>query len=188
MTILATPGDISEIQSLYPYLDIRPLPRQLESAMLYYMRGFSVSAASRAAGYSTPKVLKDFLNSEEGHVIIEYLQNKHFQDIRVTRDQLTQMLFEAHSKAATATEEIAAIREIGKMHDLYENDKRKSAVNLNIGTDVKLTNPKQIEKMSDQQLLELAGDSLKGLLIEGEAEQVEPTRADDLDYDEVLDV
>ena len=191
MTILATPADLAEIQSLYPYMDIQPMSRQLEQAMMYYIRGFSLSAASRAAGYTNATTLTDYIQSEEGNAILEYINNKHFQDIRVTRDLLTQMLFEAHAKSATATEEIAAIRELGKMHDLYENEKRKSAVNLTIGNDIKIINPKQIERMSDQQLLELAGDSLKGLVIDGTAEAVEEPKYDptqDEDYLEDLDV
>ena len=184
---MATPGDLSEIQSLYPYLDIKPLTRQLETAMMFYMRGFSAVAASKAAGYVNSKVLRAFIESEEGHAILEYLQNRHFQDIRVTRDHLTQMLFEAHAKAATATEEIAAIRELGKMHDLYENDKRKGAVNVNIDNAVKIANPKQLERMSNEQLLQFVGDDIKGLLIEGEVEK-EPPITEDPDYDEELDV
>lgn len=187
MTVLATPADISEIQSLYPYLNIKPLTRQMEQAMLLYMRGLSVAAASKGAGYKDSRVLKQFLDSEEGHVILEHLQRKQFNEIRVTREMLTNMLFEAHSKAATATEEIAAIRELGKMHDLYENEKRKGAVNVNINSDAKIINSKQIERMSDEQLLELAGPELKGILIEGEVVQ-EPPITDDPDYDEALDI
>lgn len=188
MTALITNGEIVELQALYPYLEIRPLTKQMEHAVLLFIRGMSITAAARGAGYNDTRQLKKWLDSEEGEAVMGYVRDKHLESVNVTREQLTRMLFEAHAKAATATEEIAAIREIGKMNDLYENEKRKGAVNVQINNTQNITNEKQLERMSTEELLQLAGPKLPGALGNHiyEGELAEPPLHDN--YDEDLDV
>ena len=89
-------------------------------------------------------------------------------DAGVTRDQLTNLLLESHRKSANATEEIMAIREIGKINGLYEDGKTPSLVINNNYFE------KQLDELSDEDLLQLSGGN-KNLLalpepIEGEFE------------------
>lgn len=165
MTVLVTPGELAELQALSPYLDIQPLPRQLEHAVCLYLRGMSITAAATAAGYSSTTMLNRWLKSDAGKAVLDYVQKKHMGDSKITRDQITQLFFEAHAKAANATEEISAVREIAKLHDLYENEKRKgnAAVNVQINNVSNVSNAKQLERMTDTQLLELAGSGLGAL-------------------------
>jgi len=154
MTTIVTAADLAHIQSTYPYLNVKPLTPQQERFILFLLRGLSVTAAERAVGYASGYG-RNLLKEEHVQKILEYYKEHEFKDIRVSRDTLTTLLFEAHAKSATATEEIAAIRELGKMHDVYESDKRKGInVNTNI---VNITNAKQVERLDDAQLLELAG-------------------------------
>jgi phage terminase small subunit len=158
MGAIVTDADISYLQSVYPYAGIMPLTTQQENFVLHYMKGQSVAAAERAAGY-TSGTGKRLLAQENIQHVITYLREKEFSDVRVTRETLTQMLFEAHSKAATATEEINAVKELGKMHDLYESDKHRGNT-TNVLIDKRVTNVRQIERATEEDLLALAGDTI----------------------------
>lgn len=157
MGALVSDSDIAYLQSVYPMAGIQALTGQQEMFVLHYMRGQSIAAAERAAGYSAGWGRRLLALPSVQHVI-EYLREKTFRDIRVDREQLTQMLFEAHQKSANATEEVMCIRELGKMHGLYESDNQKGTKIIN--GDVHVTNIKQIERASDKELLELAGSSI----------------------------
>ncbi len=71
-------------------------------------------------------------------------------DLEVTRNQLNLLLLEAHKKSATATEEVAAIRELGKINGLYEKVEPDITINIQ-------HNVHKLEVMSDAELLKLAG-------------------------------
>jgi len=89
-------------------------------------------------------------------------------DLEVTRNQLNLLLLEAHKKSATATEEVAAIRELGKINGLYE--KMEPDITINIQQNVH-----KLEVMSDAELLRLAGrdeELLSNEPIEGDFEEV----------------
>ena len=75
----------------------------------------------------------------------KWLQQKH----HITTDTAVQMLLESHRKAATATEEVAAIREIAKMLGLYQPEKKQM-------DSVDIHKIEQLAQMSDEELLKLA--------------------------------
>ena len=182
--------DLVNVRSLYPYLRISPLTSQQEKAILLYFRGLTKAQAATEAGYTSHKGV-GFLNSPEAVAIMDYLRADELQDIRVSRDSLTGMLLASHAKAATATEEIMAVREIGKMHDLYASDANNKGGNTLI-INGNVQNIKQIERMDDSKLLELAGfETLdpvaNGETLEGEARILTAdvgTEPQSLDHDE----
>jgi len=101
-------------------------------------------------------------------------------DITVTREQMTVLMLESHKKAINSAEEIMALREIAKLHSLYE---QKPLVQINHNTLHIEQNSKKLETMTDEQLLEMAGqhphlfssplDTVKVIpQIEGECEKV----------------
>ena len=147
--------DIAHLHSLYPYAGIDAgFSAQQEQFILQFMKGMTPAAAARAVGMS-PARGQEMLRQERVVRVIELLREREFADVRITRDMLNGLLIEAHSKAANATEEINAVKELGKMNGLYESDKQKGAlVQVNVGSQVK--NVKQLEKMDEAQLLELA--------------------------------
>lgn len=121
------------------------ITEQERQALHYLSRGFSKAAAAKAAGLPSSAVF------ERAHVqeALSDMNTEVTAEIKVTRDTLTQMLFESHRKSATATEEIAAAREIGKLHGLYESDKmQQTNINVNV--------IEQIESLPVGELLELA--------------------------------
>jgi acetyl-CoA acetyltransferase len=89
----------------------------------------------------------------------------HAAKFEVTRENLTLMLLESHRKAATATEEIAAVREIGKLNGLYE---QKITV-----TNEHVTKIEQLEGLSTEELLRRSQLQLDSLA------------AEDADFEEV---
>lgn len=72
------------------------------------------------------------------------------QELIITRSQLTALLLESHRKSANAAEEVLCLKEIGKINGLYESSKPRVTINLQ-------QNAKQLETMSDQELMLLAG-------------------------------
>jgi hypothetical protein len=156
VSALINDADMAHIQSTYPYLDIKPLTSQQERFILLLLRGLSVAAAERGVGYAEGRG-KLTLKLDNVQKILEYYKQHEFKEIRVTRDSLTQLLFEAHAKSANATEEIMAVREIGKMHDLYEGDKHKGTTIQNNTQINNITSQRQVERLTDEQLMQLAG-------------------------------
>ncbi|CAM3845506.1 hypothetical protein [Parendozoicomonas haliclonae] len=157
MGVLIPDAEIAEIQSLYPYLKVKPLTGQQEQLVMFVMRGLSIPAAAEQAGYRSAEKARQIVKREDVQAIMSYLRERHFQDTRVTRDLLTGMLFEAHSKSETATEEVMCIRELGKMHEIYPDSKRNL---VETNTKGEVTNIKQVRRMSDEELLKLAGGQL----------------------------
>lgn len=177
MAALVTAADIATIQSLYPWLEIRPLTSQQEQFLMYHLRGMSVAEACRAVGYSSSDTGRRLLAEERVQVILEYMRAREFNDVQVSLETLTAMLFEAHRKSATATEEIAAIRELGKLHAIYPEVRRGADVTL-----VQINNhptERQLARMSTEELMKLAEPALAGLL-----EQPQPI---DEDTSDILD-
>ena len=92
------------------------------------------------------------------------------------------MIFEAHGKSATATEELNAIDKLAKLHALYPGSPGSggSSVNVNVvtgnGSSVEISNTKQLERMSDEELLKLAGAGLQDALAEPVPIEAEFTR------------
>ena len=174
---MLAPTDIDYLHSLYPDLGIKPLSAQEEQALMYHFRGASLKEASRAAGYRTTTVLKRLLEDPATQVIMDYIREREFTDIRVTRDSISSMFFEAYHQAATAGEKVAATRELAKLHGLYPDSKANTSIEVKVdgqGTEVSV---KKLERMSDEQLLKLA-PALVGELtppepITGECEVVE---------------
>ncbi len=73
-------------------------------------------------------------------------------EITVTRDQMTLLMLESHKKSINAAEEIMALKEISKLHRLYETKPFIQINNVNIAN-----NEKKLSLLSDEQLLQLAG-------------------------------
>ena len=74
-------------------------------------------------------------------------------DLTITRDMISVLLLESHKKSANAAEEIMAIKELAKLHNMYEV-KPTTVVNMvNIEQHVK-----KLEVMTDDELLQLAGN------------------------------
>ena len=158
MGALINDADIGYLHSLYPSAGLKPLSSQEERFVLFKMQGMSNPQAEKAVGAKAGYGAR-LMRRADVKVVIEYLREKEFDEVRVSRGKLTTMLLEAHAHAGTATEEILAIKELGKMHDLYgdeiaKRESRQGNTTINIEGDLTV---KQISGMSDEQLAQIAG-------------------------------
>lgn len=117
------------------------------------MRGLPLHMAAQQAGVPEHE-MQSFAKQPHVASVIAYLRETTFNThIEVTRDMLNLMLFEAHAKSSTATEEIMAIRELAKMNGL----------NAPTQTEVKVTHEtrtaEQMRRMSSAELARIAGES-----------------------------
>jgi hypothetical protein len=155
MGVIIHDSDVAYLRSVYPLIDFKPLTPQQEKALLYVLRGQRPAEAARMAGYASAGTVLDLLRQDATKAIMEYLREREFTDIRVTRDTVTQMFFEAYHKAATAGEMVMATRELAKLHGLYPENKPTVVINAGDGATIEL-NSKKAERMSDEELLKLA--------------------------------
>jgi len=122
-----------------------------EKAFVYnFITTHSVPSAAGVAGL-TPTQAQKWLETRKIQEAIKIYDEATLSSIRVTRDHLTNMLFDAHRHSATATEEITAIREIGKMNGLYEPEKIQTQ-------NVTYHKVEQLEQLSDEELMAMAGE------------------------------
>lgn len=146
------PAELARIQTAYPLLDVDPLTSQEEQFVLFKSRGLSPVVAARAAGY-TPQQGAELMTEPNIIAMIDYMAAVNNREVSITKDMLNVMLLEAHRKSATSTEEIMAVRELGKINDLYPTEKRR----LEIAPAPENVTKKQIESMTDAQLMALTG-------------------------------
>lgn len=152
--------EIAYLQSLYPLLEIKPPTAQMNQALMYYLHGYSVTKAANMAGYTSSSSLSQFINSEAGQVVLDHIRKQQFDEISITRELLNTMLLDAHSNAGSATEQIMAIRELGKLNDLYPGSRSQ----VDIVVTKNIDNLKQLQRLPVEELMKLAGEQLAGLL------------------------
>jgi len=125
------------------------LTAQQEHLVFLLASGIPAPAACKAAGYKGTQAMRN----PKVQNAVKFVRTEQQGQVKVNRDKLTAMLFSAHAKAANATEEIAAIRELGKMHDVYAQaqEDRKN----NVHTAVQINN-NTVHQLSDADLLRIA--------------------------------
>ena len=79
------------------------------------------------------------------------------RELSITKEQITLLMLEAHKKSSNSAEEIMALREIAKIHGMYA----LAPTNVTIGQINIEGNQKKLEALTDQELLELAGQHPK---------------------------
>lgn len=154
---------LDQVKAQNPELRIRSLTAQQERCLYFYLKGHTMSSAAKAAGTNL-SVVRRLLESDTGRAVVQYFNDQMVGDIVVDRNLLTTLLFEAHAKAATVTEEIMAINALARLHDVFldtQENRKKAPVQINqINT---VTSQKQLAKLETNQLLELVSDDLKHL-------------------------
>lgn len=130
------------------------------------LRGIPLIPAAKAAGIKRTDV-HEVLARPHVAQTLAYLRDQYVQEeVIVDRNRLNMMLFEAHSKAATATEEIMAIRELGKMNGCYEPEKRQVQIDQHMTYE-------QVQQLDTEELLRLAGEDGLDPAIDGEYEELD---------------
>ena len=116
----------------------------------------SKAAAGRAAGYQNMENVYAIFKREPIQNAINYLRNEMVEDCKFDRNQATNMYLEAHRKSANSTEEKNVVDSLCKLHGLFVPE---NATQININVD----RVQQLEKLSDDELVKLAGQDEKYL-------------------------
>lgn len=130
----------------------RFLTAQEKRFVALYAQGLPPGEAALAAGYPRSTIANKLLGTEAIAETITALKMRQMDSLGeiVTRDFVGQIFLEAHKKAATATEEIAAGRELGKLYGVYAPEKSAQEVNIVVNR------IEQLEGLSDEELLRRA--------------------------------
>lgn len=111
-------------------------------------------ASASAAGYNNARHDADRIAAKP-HIAAAVAKGRALSILAtgMTREKLTEMLMDAYRNASTAMEQIAAAKELGKLHGLY------AAQKVEIGHTHKLEAAKserEIKALTSEELLQLA--------------------------------
>ena len=144
----------TEFQSFMPYmgLNLNDLTIQQEKLVQMIASGMTIAAAGRAAGYASPQNARDASKRPAVAKALEFLREEMRETVNFKRENAHMMYMESYQAAANATEMKNTVDSLVKLHGLATPD-NSTQVNINIqGT-------KQLERMSDADLLKLAGQN-----------------------------
>lgn len=134
----------------YMGLKLNELTVQEEKLVQLMASGMSIAAAGRAAGYASPKTTYLTAKREPIQKALAYLREEFREAVHFDRTQAHVMYLDTWTKCDTATEMKNTVDSLCKLHGLHQPE---NAVQVNIN----LEGTKQLEKLSDEELLKIAG-------------------------------
>lgn len=149
-------------QSVYSTKGLKRLSRQKEMYCFHLASGASPALAAKAVG-ATVEQAADWANDRDIKAVLKGLNEQQSASVKITRDKLSDLLLQSYYKAGTTTEEVAALREIGKLQGLYAPETIEITANVN--------NAKQLEMLSAEELARLANMD-DPTVIEGDFEEL----------------
>ena len=154
------PSDIDphvELQSHLKYagLNLNELTSQQETYVLARVGGMNMKASARAAGYSERSVY-DVEKSPAVQKAIEYFREQNREEVRFELADAHHMYMSAYRASANATEMKNTTDSLVKLHGVSKEE-QTPLVNIQIN------GSKQLERMTDEELLELAGSTIDHL-------------------------
>lgn len=151
-------------------MDLSPAFQGLSDKQRLYVQarleGNTPGIAARMAGVKDPEIHWKLM--EAVPVVREALRKGREISIAatgVTRETVTEMLKQAFANATTAAEQVAAARELGKLHGVYEAQKVQHDVRVQ-----ELKDERELKALPTQELAKLA----KLPVLEGEFIEVTP--------------
>lgn len=154
------PSDIDphiELQSHLKYagLNLNELTSQQETYVLARVGGMNMKASARAAGYSERSVY-DVEKSPAVQKAIEYFREQNREEVRFELADAHHMYMSAYRASANATEMKNTTDSLVKLHGVSKEE-QTPLVNIQIN------GSKQLERMTDEELLKLAGSTIDHL-------------------------
>lgn len=142
-----------EFQSHAPYmgLNLNELTVQQEKLVMLMASGMTIAAAGRGAGYSSYQTALDASKRPAVQTALQYFREQMREEVKFERQNAHLMYMEAYNASATATEMKNTVDSLVKLHGLTAPD-NATQVNININTSAK-----QLERMTDEELLQIAG-------------------------------
>ncbi len=142
-------------------LTVGELTVQQEKLVLLISSGMSVSAAGRGSGYGTSSAALSAAKLPAVQKAIDYYREQMREEVKFERANAHSMYMEAYSASATATEMKNTVDSLVKLHNLVGPD-NATQVNININ------NEKQLERLTDEELLKIAGKDTSYLEPQGD--------------------
>lgn len=150
---MSEPSTLVEFESHMPYmgLSLGDLTVQQEKLVMLILSGMTIAAAGRGAGYSNTNAVYDVVKNPKVAKALDYFREQMREEVKFTRTNAHLMYMDAYQSSANATEMKNTVDSLVKLHGLAQPD-NATQVNINIDT-----SPKQLERMSDEDLLKIAG-------------------------------
>lgn len=146
-----------EFQSHLPYMgvNLNELTIQQETYVLSRASGMSMAAAGRAAGYHDGAAY-ELEKREPIQKAIQYFREQNRREVQFDMVDAHNMYMSAYRASANATEMKNTTDSLVKLHGIAKEE-QKPMVNIQIN------GSKQLERMTDEELLELAGKTIDHL-------------------------
>lgn len=146
-----------EFQSHLPYMgvNLNELTTQQETYVLSRAAGMTIAAAGRAAGYQE-RAAYDVEKREAVSKAIQYFREQNRREVQFDIVDAHNMYLSAYRASANATEMKNTTDSLVKLHGVAKEE-TKPLVNIQIN------GSKQLERMTDEELLELAGKTIDHL-------------------------
>jgi len=143
----------TEFQSHMPYmgLHLNELTVQQEKLVMLMASGMTIAAAGRGAGYASYATALDAAKRPAVQKALQYFREQMREEVRFERQNAHMMYMEAYNASATATEMKNTIDSLVKLHGLTAPD-NATQININLNATAK-----QLERMTDEELLQIAG-------------------------------
>lgn len=123
-------------------------------ALIGYVRqGMSVEQAIRMAGGNFEDGLRFLTEDERGIAAIQFNGDLSRASVSITKDLITAQLYEERARSTNTMEGVACLKEIAKIHGLYEN-KVSIKTSNDDGTESKGEKTvKQIQRLDDDAII-----------------------------------
>jgi hypothetical protein len=152
--------------------DLAILTEQEVCLLGYIRQGLPALQAIRMSGYIDIQDGLQFLEQDaRGSQAMYFASQLHQVAPKITKDLLTAQFYEERSRSTTSMEGVACLREVGKLHGLYETKLLIKEAEEGEGAVQKTMN--QISRMSDEAILRDLQD--EGLIIDLLPEKIDRT-------------
>jgi len=143
----------TEFQSHMPYmgLSLNALTVQQEKLVTLIASGMTIAAAGRGAGYASAQSAREASLRPAVQQALQYFREQMREEVKFERQNAHLMYMDAYQASATATEMKNTVDSLVKLHGLSQPD---TAVQVNVNMNA---TSKQLERLSDEELLEIAG-------------------------------
>jgi phage terminase small subunit len=147
-----------DIDTELPYmgLQVGSLTVQQEKLVLGITRGMTIAAAGRAAGYASPSTASQACKLPAAARAIEYYREQMREEVKFEIAHAHSMYLDAFNASANATEMKNTTDSLVKLHGLA---KEQSGIEVNLN----INGMKQLERLSDEELLKIAGHDITHL-------------------------
>lgn len=145
----------TEFQSHMPYmgLSLNELSIQQEKLVMLMASGMTIAAAGRGAGYASYQTALDAAKRPAVQKALQYFREQMREEVRFERQNAHMMYMEAYNASATATEMKNTVDSLVKLHGLTAPE-NATQININLNATAK-----QLERLTDEELLQIAGKS-----------------------------